>query len=226
MKIQNKKCLQPYKLYPERAPIADPYKPVYFNHPENEKRSYAHPESLEEVRKLTFESYMGEVKIENGYPQNPAGRTGISGRGILARWGANFAADTIITRKNKEDKLEVLLIIRKDTKELAFPGGMVDKGEIISKTAERELLEETGVSLELNNAVKIYEGYVDDPRNTDNAWIETAVYHVHIDEYDPKLTPNYDEIDQAGFFDLDYALNSNNMYASHACFLKLVADKK
>lgn len=27
--------------------------------------------------------------------------------------------------------------------------------------------------------VKIFRGYVDDPRNTDNAWIETVVYNFH-----------------------------------------------
>ena len=25
----------------------------------------------------------------------------------------------------------------------------------------------------------IYSGYVDDPRNTDNAWVETMAYHFH-----------------------------------------------
>ena len=25
----------------------------------------------------------------------------------------------------------------------------------------------------------VYEGYVDDPRSTDNAWIETTAYHFH-----------------------------------------------
>ena len=25
----------------------------------------------------------------------------------------------------------------------------------------------------------VYQGYVDDPRSTDNAWIETTAYHFH-----------------------------------------------
>ena len=28
----------------------------------------------------------------------------------------------------------------------------------------------------------IHEGYVDDPRNTDNAWLEAVVYHYHDDD--------------------------------------------
>ena len=27
--------------------------------------------------------------------------------------------------------------------------------------------------------IKIYKGYVDDPRNTDNAWMETAAFNFH-----------------------------------------------
>jgi len=27
----------------------------------------------------------------------------------------------------------------------------------------------------------VYSGYVDDPRNTDNAWMETVVYNFHDD---------------------------------------------
>ena len=27
--------------------------------------------------------------------------------------------------------------------------------------------------------LQIYEGYVDDPRNTDNAWMETVAYNFH-----------------------------------------------
>ena len=29
------------------------------------------------------------------------------------------------------------------------------------------------------NGTEIYRGYVDDPRNTDNAWTETTAYHFH-----------------------------------------------
>lgn len=43
-------------------------------------------------------SYMGQYKIENGYPLNPLGRTGIVGRGVLGRWGPNHAADPVVTR--------------------------------------------------------------------------------------------------------------------------------
>lgn len=33
----------------------------------------------------------------------------------------------------------------------------------------------------LSSIKPIYRGYVDDPRNTDNAWIETVAYNFHDD---------------------------------------------
>lgn len=41
---------------------------------------------------------MGTYNIVDGYPQNPIGRTGIIGRGVLGRWGPNHAADPVVTR--------------------------------------------------------------------------------------------------------------------------------
>ena len=39
-------------------------------------------------------------KLDNGIPQNPYGRTGLRGRGILPRWGPNHYVILIITRYN------------------------------------------------------------------------------------------------------------------------------
>lgn len=50
---------------------------------------------------------MGQYKIENGYPLNPIGRTGISGRGVLGRWGPNHAADPVVTRWKRLDNGEI-----------------------------------------------------------------------------------------------------------------------
>ena len=42
----------------------------------------------------------------------------------------------------------------------------------------REKIEQHLQSL-FENGVEIYRGYVDDPRNTDNAWMETIAYNFH-----------------------------------------------
>ena len=76
--------------------------------------------------------------------------------------------------------IELLVIQRRDSGEWALPGGMVDAGEEVSRTLEREFEEEAGVRLDLSSAVEIYRGYVDDRRNTDHAWMETVVKHLHL----------------------------------------------
>ena len=134
----------------------------------------------------------------NGRPLNPVGRTGMQNRGLLGKWGANFTADPIVTRYNYDKEgfpLEVVIIKRGDTGAWAIPGGMVDPGECVSMTLRREFDEEAvNVTTEeeketcrkileelfaSENAQELYVGYVDDPRNTDNAWLETKAVNFH-----------------------------------------------
>ncbi|MCB0330077.1 MAG: NUDIX domain-containing protein [Bdellovibrionales bacterium] len=113
---------------------------------------------------------------EKGEVLNPRGRTGIKdGTGLLGTPGANFAADPIIIQRTKNGtELRLLVVERADTKQWALPGGMVDFGEKVTQTLARELAEETGLWLDMDDAVIVYQGYVDDPRNTDKAWMETT----------------------------------------------------
>lgn len=57
--------------------------------------------------KISRQSHMEDYQIVNGYPQNPIGRTGIRGRGILGRWGPNHAADPVVTRWKKHSSGEL-----------------------------------------------------------------------------------------------------------------------
>ncbi|CAF4934259.1 unnamed protein product [Pieris macdunnoughi] len=147
-------------------------------------------------------SHTGNYKILNGFPLNPVGRTGITGRGVLGRWGPNHAADPVVTRWKPDHSnrqiLQFIAIKRSDTREWALPGGMVDPGEKVAATAIREFQEEALNTLEASEAekeslkekfnnffsggIEIYSGYVDDPRNTDNAWMETVAYNFHDNE--------------------------------------------
>ncbi|XP_021185470.3 ADP-ribose pyrophosphatase, mitochondrial [Helicoverpa armigera] len=158
--------------------------------------------------KVNRVSYMGQYVIENGYPLNPIGRTGIIGRGVLGRWGPNHAADPVVTRWKRNENgeivrdktsnkpiLQCVIVKRRDTGEWALPGGMVDPGEKVSATAVREFQEEAMNSLVLAEDQKkawfrrfekffeegnvIYQGYIDDHRNTDNAWMESVAYSFH-----------------------------------------------
>ena len=112
----------------------------------------------------------------------------------LGHFGPNHAADPIVTRwKRNEDGemikhpksnrpiLQFVCIHRRDTKEFALPGGMVEKKEKVTDTLQREFHEETlnfpdmdartkhELSARIkdifeNGGIRIYCGYVDDPR--------------------------------------------------------------
>lgn len=169
-----------------------------------------HPQWNKMDGNINRESYMGVYQIVDSYPLNPLGRTGLRGRGVLGRWGPNHAADPVVTRwrRDKSDNVEIhqntnkpilqfVAIQRRDTREWAIPGGMVDPGEMVTSTLKREFMEEALNVLESDYAERekckatigkffeegenLYRGYVDDPRNTDNAWIETVAVNFHDD---------------------------------------------
>ncbi|GIY24141.1 ADP-ribose pyrophosphatase, mitochondrial [Caerostris darwini] len=139
---------------------------------------------------------------DDGNPLNPKGRTGLSGRGRLGRWGPNHAGDAIVSRWKRINGtkqldgenvpiLQFIAILRKDCNKWAIPGGFTNPKETSSSTVLRELFEEAinikKLSDETQLALKeffkdgklVYRGYVDDPRNTDNAWIETTAINFH-----------------------------------------------
>ncbi|VDK86812.1 unnamed protein product [Litomosoides sigmodontis] len=73
-----------------------------------------------------------------------------------------------------------------------------------------------------NKGIELYRGYVDDPRNTDNAWIETVVVNFHDTDdrlKNVKLRAGDDAIK------LRWITVSENekLYASHEDFIKLLA---
>ena len=185
--------------YPERFPVPDEmvrwerdypeYAPPYYVSPVVLKNDssmspggWADPEDFSLLGAAVQESFAGRLRHDDrGRALNPAGRTGIAGRGLLGKWGPNYAADPIITWLNRsESRIELLAVQRRDNGQWAIPGGMVDKGEEITATLTRELAEETGVTLDLSQGRLIYQGYVDDPRNTDHAWMETTAKHLHL----------------------------------------------
>jgi ADP-ribose pyrophosphatase len=186
--------------YPERFPVSDhlvswesdypEYSPPYYVSPvvlRNDSSSnpggWADPEDMSLLKEIPQQSFAGKLRHDGkGRALNPAGRTGIAGRGLLGKWGANYAADPIITCFNRRDNtVDMLAVQRRDNGQWAIPGGMVDKGEEISATLTRELMEETGVVLDMSLGRLIYQGYVDDPRNTDHAWMETTAKHLFLD---------------------------------------------
>ena len=201
------------------------------------------PDSFVEQLKQrhTFE-LSGVIQLSaDRVPLNPRGRTGLCERGLLGKWGPNHAADPIVTRyEPHSQRLQMVVIKRRDTGEWAIPGGMVDAGERVSQTVKREFMEEA-VNLQtvaekkrenqqlLDDLFKqervVYQGYVDDPRNTDHAWIETTAYHFHCDKKVASLLTLEAGDDAQSVKWVNIAPDSddyNNLYASHKDWVDLV----
>ncbi|XP_034656777.1 ADP-ribose pyrophosphatase, mitochondrial isoform X1 [Drosophila subobscura] len=194
------------------------------------------------------ESFHGAYAIKDGLPRNPIGRTGLSGRGSLGRWGPNHAADPIVTRWKRNSNgeivanaatgkniLQMVAIQRSDNRLWAIPGGMVDPGENVSATLKREFTEEALNFTDNANMVEkffteggvhIYSGYVDDFRNTDNAWMETTALNFHDEDGSQvgqlKLVAG-DDAANVRWTDVDSSLK---LHANHADIVREVAIKR
>lgn len=212
-----------------------------------------HPKWNSIDSKIDRQSHVGEYSVVDGRPRNPLGRTGLMGRGILGKWGPNHAADPIVTRWKRDDNgekqsdeasgkpvLQFVAILRGDVKQWAIPGGMVDPGEVVTATLRREFAEEAVNSLAktdeerrklersfetlFENGVEVYRGYVDDPRNTDNAWMETVAVNFHDENGSGVGATELQAGDDAvgvHWHDIDCRME---LYASHLMPLKAVAE--
>ena len=72
----------------------------------------------------------------------------------------------------------------------------------------------------------VLQGYVDDPRNTDNAWMETTAFHFHCTEALARRMPLRAGTDAGDVMWLDVDANDPkfaNLYASHREWVEDVA---
>lgn len=76
-----------------------------------------------------------------------------------------------------------------------------------------------------SNGDEVYKGYVDDPRNTDNAWMETIAYNFHDESGEVvgqlKLQAGDDAVG-VRWIDIDSTIR---LYASHSNIVENVAKK-
>ena len=92
-----------------------------------------------------------------------------------------------------------------------------------SEDKKREM--EAMVDAFFKRGEEIYQGYVDDPRNTDNAWMETAAFLFHDgagDEIGKFELRAGDDAQALAWTDVGGGLR---LYASHAEFVRKAADK-
>ena len=184
-------------LYPQRHSVFEELVPWSVVFPGYSPSAWTHPDVLANDRELSTGhkwadppdvaraglaqriSYAGDglpkplVLGADGKPRNPVGRTGLRDRGLLGKWGPNHAADPIVTRYHPDSgKLQMVAIRRKDTRQWAIPGGMVDDGEAVSATVRREFAEEVGNIADSEARVK-FDAQVSVPPSLDS----TAVLH-------------------------------------------------
>ncbi|GAA6230191.1 transient receptor potential cation channel subfamily M member 2 isoform X2 [Lates japonicus] len=117
--------------------------------------------------------------------RNPGGRTGIRGQGTLSHLGPNLNVELVVTRWQDSDRsvLEYLAVWDESHGTLALPGGPVQSADQLPVTLKRimgKTLYEK-LNTKVSEGTKVFEGYVDDCRNTDNAWVETTVLNIHLD---------------------------------------------
>uniref|UniRef100_A0A8D0SPN2 Transient receptor potential cation channel subfamily M member 2 n=1 Tax=Sus scrofa TaxID=9823 RepID=A0A8D0SPN2_PIG len=150
---------------------------------------------------LDRRSFHGAYALRDGFPLNPMGRTGLRGRGDLVCFGPNHTLQPVITRwkrnqdgaicrKSIKKMLEVLVVKCSLSEHWALPGGSREPGETLPRKLKQVLRHEFWASFEnlLRQGAEVYKGYVDDPRNTDNAWIETVAVSIHFaDQSDLEL---------------------------------------
>lgn len=57
----------------------------------------------------------------------------------------------------------------------------------------------------VSSVMQVYKGYVDDSRNTDNAWVETTIITLHCDKHTPLMA------------DLNNIVSKKYHFTSHLC---------
>jgi len=182
--------VSPYVLYFSKDCTANPH------------FKWADAENIPPDAEITHVNYGKEQQTayEGGLPRNPFGRTGLRGRGLLGKWGPNPAQDQIVTRwkrnannmqteRNGKPMLEVLLCKRKMGGEWALPGCFKLPSDGVNPVLRKVFgLDEESLSQNedlqtiqriLKMSKVFYHGQTCDPRDTDNAWVESRVTHVH-----------------------------------------------
>jgi len=228
--------------WPDYTPVVFTHDAVVANDCTVKENGWADPADVSLVSKEEWSRRLEAGPIDyfpDGKPRNPNGRTGMVERGLLGKWGPNYTADPLVTRWHPRDakRLQMVAIRRRDTGDWAIPGGMVDPGEHVSVTVKREFTEEAGNIADADSKAMfekltqelfsggsvIYKGYVDESRNTDNAWIETTVLHYHCGPELGEMLPLEAGDDAAAvrWFDLD--TTNEGLYPPHRAWVSQLA---
>ncbi|GIY18439.1 uncharacterized protein CEXT_186401 [Caerostris extrusa] len=111
-------------------------------------------------------------------PRNPFGRTGLRGKGALPRWGPNHNIFTGFAWS--ESRYQVIQSVFKMSDESPTWMSADDMIQFFKQHATSSGSELTENDFKSEN---IYCGYMDDQLNTDQAWKEVELWHIHYNNY-------------------------------------------
>jgi ADP-ribose pyrophosphatase len=191
--------------YPPRQRISIDYAPWSIECPEyeppyvvdrsvlaNDTRTvpggWADPEEFSRIADTDrFESVRD--RDDQGRPLNPRGRTGIAGRGLLGRWGANAATAAVVLRVSVDrDHLDLLVGAKEHDGKLWLPKGFVREQESARQAIDRILESETGWRPDAYEEEPVHSGYFYDTRQTDHAWVEMQAFLASVEfEESPRV---------------------------------------
>ena len=171
------------------------YKPPYHvdplvlenNHFDN-SYGWADPETLDPSW-WKIPAFGKNLIDETGRPLNPAGRTGLAGRGLLGHWGANLSVGAVIIRGDCYP-FEILVGQREDTDGLWLPSRFLLLGETFEDGLWNMIQNLTTYRASLDQALEQFgkhydsvmlpQGQVSDPRQTDHAWVEMTTMFIRL----------------------------------------------
>uniref|UniRef100_A0A8C6NBL5 Transient receptor potential cation channel subfamily M member 2 n=1 Tax=Melopsittacus undulatus TaxID=13146 RepID=A0A8C6NBL5_MELUD len=135
--------------------------------------------SLESLLKINYNTMDGLIDRQSFHVHPPWGQVGLRNRGLSHRWRRNL--DGSIIRKSLKKMLEVLVAQYPLSDVWALPGGSLEPGETLPLKLKWILRREFWPQFQnlLKQGTEVHKGYLDDPRNTDNAWVETVAVSVH-----------------------------------------------
>ncbi len=108
----------------------------------------------------------------------------------------NFAGGCIVNEHG-----QILLQRRADKEQWGFPGGAMELGESAEETAKREIMEETGLEVEILQLIGVYTKIFDVYPNSDQC--QSILFFFKVKVLGGELKFDGEETLELRFFDLD-----------------------